>query len=170
MAHPDERTLDEIYADDTEMTFHKIQREAKRYQFFDFTTARKFQREMFEAALKRMGMPMGQLHRLQQMTLTEIPLEHRDTERQIRVENRTYPEDEAWKAGIYCYIMNKDGSHGDLAYWVSGVFRTRENEILRSPIGLAGGNKDNTNKYYVMTNVPTDDCKRMFIMPLFGKN
>ena len=164
----DDRTLDEIYKDDTEMLMHKITHESKRFEFQKFTQARIFQRHMIDAALKRMGVPPIQQMKFSRQVITEQPVEIAKCN--VKVENRSYPHQDRWKAGVYIYRTNADGSHGDIAYWVSDVFSIKENPILRGNVmSMRRGSKDNTGAYFVMSNVPTDDVQKHHMMiPMFG--
>jgi hypothetical protein len=164
----DNRTLDEVYKDDTEMTVHKIEREGKRFEFQTYTQARMFQRELINIAIKRMGVPAMHRLKLERQVISEKPIEMA----QIRVENRTYPQYEAWKKGVYIYRLNADGSHGEVAYFVSDVFSLKENPVLRSAnvLGLPGARHlDNTSNYYIMSTVPVDELSsKHFLMPMVG--
>ena len=164
----DNRTLDEIYKDDTEMLMHKITHEAKRFEFQTFTQARKFQREMIDNAIRHMGVPPLQQLQFQKQVITEKPVDIPKSK--VKVENRSYPHQDRWKAGVYIYRTDADGSHGDIAYWVSDVFKIGENKALRGNVlSLPRGSRDNTGVYYVMSNVPTDDVQKHYhIIPMFG--
>lgn len=164
MPHPDNRTLGEIYQDDTEMTEHKLKK-AARYDLFNWRQAREFQWAALFQAFKLVGIDPGLIERCKSRRLDEL-----FETKGIRVENRTYSQFENWKKGLYIYRKDEDGTHGDLAYFVSDIFPIKANPILRptNVIGMRFGSKDNTAKYFIMTNVPMDSTPKHFVMPMIG--
>lgn len=142
----DHRTLEEVEKDGNFEASDTIGK-AQRFEFSDRVQAHKFQRSCLDTALERMGLPNAR-------EMSAKRLDEFFQSQGVRIENRTYPQHELWKSGIYVYRMSVSGGPDDLAYFISKVY-------VKTPGAF---DRDRSKKWMVMTNISPEQLRSKFFM------
>ena len=158
-------TLEEIQANDLEMTRDAI-KNAKKYSFgHDMKKAVNFVRMCLGKTLVSLGIPHPQpppnVNSYEAKVRHAAKLDKEMREKQIRIENRNkYKGNDAWRNGVYVYQRD------ELVCFISDVLTVRRTEF--DPISQKIGNEQ--IGYIVVTNARLEDTKRIFLVPGFSKN
>lgn len=158
--YADDLTLDEIAANDLEMTRDAI-KNANKYSFGpDAKKAALFVRSCLERTFIHLGMtsprPPENCNSGPARLRHAAKLDKEMREKQVRVEHRNkYTGNDTWRCGIYVYQRD------ELVAFISDVLMQRRTEM--DPISQKIGREQ--VGYIVVTNARLDDTKRIFLMP-----
>ena len=153
-------SLDEIAANDLEMTKDAI-KNAKKYNFgHDMKKAVNFVRDCLGRTLVSLGMthpaPPPNCNSQLAKIRHAAKLDKEMREKQIKIEHRNrYTGNDAWRCGAYIY------QRGELVCFISDVLTQRKTEF--DPISQKIGN-DQVG-FIVITNARLEDTKRIYLMP-----
>ena len=153
--YADKLSLDEIAANDLEMTKDAIRR-ASKYRFGkDIRRAVTFVKLAVDATLKRLGIIVNPPTSPSMQVTYAAVLDKQMRDRQIRIEHRNnYKGDDAWRCGLYIYQRD------ELVAFVSDVLTERRTEVSRESMKVG---KDETG-FLVITNAQMEETKKIFLM------
>ena len=157
-------TLEEIQANDLEMTRDAI-KNAKKYGFGpDAKKAANFVRHCLARTLVGLGMthpaPPPNVNSQLAKIRHAAKLDKEMREKQIRIENRNkYKGNDAWRCGLYVYQRD------ELVTFISDVLTQRSTEF--DPIAQKIGREE--IGFIVITNANLEDTKKIFLVPGFAK-
>jgi hypothetical protein len=150
----DNLTLDEIGANDIEMTKDAI-KNANKYEFGNNKKkAADFTKHCMKCTLNHLGVspgvpPKDQLGRLrfakradQMMKKAGVVIEQR----------KDYDGNDMWRRGIYIY------KNGELAAFISNIFADVKESYSKETLKLVG----RSNGFFVITNARTDNIDRVY--------
>ena len=151
----DKLTLDEIAANDLEMTRDAI-KSANKYRFGrDIEKAVTFVRLAVDATLKRLGIIVNIPSSPEMKVAYAVELDKQMRERQIRIEHRNnYKGADIWRCGIYIYQRD------ELVAFVSDVLTERRTEVAADSMKVG---KDDTG-LMVITNAQMEETKKIFLL------
>jgi hypothetical protein len=151
----DKLTLDEIAANDLEMTKDAV-KNASKYRFGkDIKKAVTFVRLAVDATLKRLGIIVNVPTSPEMKVVYAAVMDKQMREKQIRIEHRNhYKGAETWRCGIYIYQRD------ELVAFVSDVLTERRTEADRVTMKVG---RDETG-FMVITNAQMEDTKRIFLL------
>lgn len=155
----DDLTLDEIQANDLEMTKEAI-KHAQKYSFGpDAKKAVLFVRTCVDATLKRLGLtspqPPPNCNSPAARARHAAKIDAEMAEKQVRIENRnSYRGSDIWRCGLYIYQRD------ELVAFISDVLTERKTEV--DAVYLTVGRE--SVGYMVITNAVLDETKRIFDM------
>lgn len=153
-------TLDEIAANDIEMTKDAI-KNANKYHFGnDMQKAVNFIREALAKTLVHLGVPHpappSNCNSPEAKLRHAAKIDKAFREKQIKIEHRNqYKGVDMWRCGLYVYQRD------ELVTFISDVLTQRRTEV--DPISMKIGRE--TQGYLVITNARLEDTKRIFLMP-----
>jgi hypothetical protein len=157
-------TLEEIQANDLEMTRDAI-KNAKKYSFgHDMKKAVNFVRDCLGRTLVSLGMthpqPPPNVNSYEARIRHAAKIDKAMREKQVKVEHRNkYRGNDMWRCGLYVYLRD------ELVAFISDVLTVRQTEY--DPISQKIGNEN--VGFIVITNAQLEDTKRIFLVPGFSK-
>lgn len=151
----DKLTLEDIAANDIEMTRDAI-KNANKYNFGkDARKAMVFIKTCLDATLKHLGITVNPPVSKDGQALYAKLLDAALAKKQIKIENRNhYRGADNWRCGLYVY--QKD----ELVAFISDVLTVRRTEV--DPISMKLLKED--TGFVVVTNARVDDTKRIFLV------
>lgn len=158
-------TLDEIAANDLEMTKYAI-KNSKKYNFGkDMKKAVNFVRDCLGRTLVSLGIPHpappSNVNSYEAKIRHAAKLDKAMRKKQVKIEHRNqYRGNDMWRCGLYIYQRD------ELVCFISDVLTQRRTEF--DPLAQKIGREE--IGFIVITNANIDDTKRIFLVPGFAKS